>query len=114
MPASSSVRAIDLLKKAANLTPSKKSVVLHDGTEFVFHCAPMTAADRDRARSAAKSDDAQSILLQLLLQKAVDENGQRMFSAGDAADLRNAVRNDDLQSIFNAMMEVEEEIDPKS
>lgn len=113
MPTASS-RPIDVLKKAANLERVKKTVVLNDGTEFELWHTPLTAAERKRARKAARSEDAGEIALQMLIEKALDENGQRMFSAGDAADLNNAVRQEDLQKLMLAVMDVEEEIDPKS
>ena len=105
---------MDVLKRAANLERTKKTVVLNDGTEFELWHTPLTAAERKRARKAARSEDAGEIALQMLIEKALDENGQRMFSAGDVADLNNAVRNDDLQKLMLAVMDVEEEMDPKS
>ena len=38
------LRAIDRLKKAANLEPVKKTVELSDGTEFEVWVAPLTMA----------------------------------------------------------------------
>ena len=111
-------RAIDKLKKAANLKPSKKEVVLNNGDEFEFWSTPLTMAQRERANRDAKSDDINQFALQLLLSKAQDENGSKLFSPGDLADLKNSVRDDDLQKLMLAVIqepEAEEgEIDLKS
>ena len=44
------VKALDRLKKAANLVPAKKTVILSDGSEFEFYCSPLTMAERERAQ----------------------------------------------------------------
>ena len=112
------LRAIDKLKKAANLKPAKKEVVLNNGEEFEFWSTPLTMAQRERANRDAKSDDINQFALQLLLTKAQDENGSRLFGPGDLADLKNAVRDEDLQKLMLAVIqdqdEEEEEIDMKS
>ena len=63
MPASS--RFIDRLRKAARLEPVKKEIVLASGDEVVMYVTPLTAAERDRARKNARSDDANAFALQL-------------------------------------------------
>ena len=50
---------------------------------------PLPLAERSRAQKQAKSDDASDCALQLLVAKATDENGGRLFNAGDLAELRN-------------------------
>ena len=52
--------------------------------------SPLTAAERDRAKKDARSEDANAFALQLLM-KAMDEDGRRLFGPGDAATLRNEV-----------------------
>lgn len=99
------VRALDRLKKAANLVPSKKTVVLSDGSEFEFWHTALTMAERERSIKAANSNDPNAFAVQLLVQKALDENGQRMFAAGDVAELKNEVRDSDLQKIILALIQ---------
>lgn len=108
MPAQS-MRALDRLKKAANLTPSKKTAKLSDGTEFEFYCTPLTMAERERAQKTANSDDATAFALQLLIQKAKDENGEPLFRAGEIAELKNEVRDVDLQNLMLAVLTNTEE-----
>jgi hypothetical protein len=115
MPASIPVRAIDRLRKAANLEPAKKVVSLSDGSEFEMWVTPLTAAERERAQRQAKSDDANAFALQLLIAKAMDENGTKLFSAGEIDVLKNEVKDSDLQSLMLAVLTDDEEpIDPKS
>ena len=112
MPAGS---ALDRLRKAANLKASKKTVTLTNGDLFEFWSTPLTMAERERAQKDAKSDDINQFALQLLVMKAKDENGGRMFGPGDIAPLKQDVRDEDLQALMVAIMqEPEEEIDMKS
>jgi len=104
MSASASGRALDRLKKAANLTPVKRIVILSNGDEFVFWSTPLTMAERERAQKQANSDDATQYALQLLVNKATDENGPRMFKAGELAELKNEVRDEDLQGLMVALI----------
>ena len=106
--------ALERLKKAANLQPVRKVVTLNDGTEFEFWRTPLTMAERERAQKTAK-DDTNAFALQLLLMKALDGDGNRMFSGGQAAELRHDVRDADLQALMLAVIEEDstEEIDPK-
>lgn len=115
MPSSIPTRAIDRLRKAANLEPVKKVVVLSDGSEFEMWVTPLTAAERERAQRQAKSDDASAFALQLLLSKAMDEGGAKLFSPGEIDVLKNEVKDSDLQSLMVAVLTDDEEpIDPKS
>jgi hypothetical protein len=98
------MRALDRLKKAANLVPTKRVAKLSDGTEFEFYCTPMTMAEREKAQKDAGSSDATAFALQLLIQKAQDANGQRLFRAGEIAELKNEVRDEDLQAMMLAVI----------
>jgi len=115
MPASTPTRAIDRLRKAANLEPTKKNVELSDGSTFEMWVSPLTMAERERAQKQAKSDDANAFALQLLITKAMDENGTKLFSAGEIDVLKNEVKDKDLQSLMLAILTDDSEaIDPKS
>ena len=109
------LRPIDRLRKAANLQPVKREVEISDGSVFEMWVTPMTMAERERAQKQAKSDDAGAFALQLLLSKAQDENGKRLFSAGEIDVLKNEVKDKDLQSLMLAVLQDDEEpIDPNS
>ena len=110
------VRAIDRLKKAANLEAVKKTVELSDGTEFEMWVTPLTMAERERAQKRAGSEDPNAFALQLLINKAQDENGNALFLPGEIDVLKNEVRDKDLQSLMLAILtdDEQEAIDPKS
>ena len=108
------LRAIDRLRKAANLEPTKKKVTLSDGTTFEMWVAPLTLAEKERAQRLAKSDDANEFALRLLLTKAQDENGEKLFQLGEIDVLKNEVRDSDLQKLMLSIIQEEEEpLDPK-
>jgi hypothetical protein len=109
------VRAIDRLRKAANLEPAKKTVTLSDGSDFEMWVTPLTMAERERAQKQAKSDDANAFALQLLITKALDDTGAKIFSPGEIDVLKNEVKDKDLQALMLAILtDGEEPIDPKS
>jgi len=115
MPASN-LRAIDRLRKAANLEPVKKEVELSDGTVFELYSTPLTMAQRERAQNNAKSDDPNAFALQLLIAKAQDANGKNLFSPGEIDILKNEVKDKDLQSLMLAILSDDNaaDMDPKS
>ena len=111
----SNLSALDRLRKAANLEPRKKEVTLSDGSIFEMYVSPLTMAERERAQRQARSDDANAFALQLLLAKAQDQNGRKLFNAGEIDVLKNEVKDSDLQSLMLAVINAEEDtIDPKN
>ena len=109
----SNLSALDRLRKAANLEPVKKEVRLSDGSVFEMYVTPLTMAERERAQKQT-NNDANNFALQLLMQKALDENGNRLFRSGEVDVLKNEVKDSDLQKLMLAVInEDEEEIDPK-
>ena len=110
----SNLSALDRLRKAANLEPIKKEVTLSDGSIFEMYVSPLTMAERERAQRQAKSDDSNAFALQLLLAKAQDENGMKLFKQGEIDILKNEVKDSDLQTLMLAVLQEDEEIlDPK-
>ena len=109
-------RFIDKLKSAARLEPVKKEIVLDNGDEVVMYVSPLTAAQRERAKKDARSDDPGAFALQLLVKKAMDSNGRPLFNPGDVAILKNEVRDSDLQKLMLAVLggEDEDDFDMKS
>jgi hypothetical protein len=73
-------------------------------------------AERERAQKQAKSDDASAFALQLLISKAKDESGKKLFSAGEIDVLKNEVKDKDLQSLMLAILDdgEDEPMDPKA
>jgi len=109
------LRAIDRLKKAANLEAVKKEVELSDGSIFEMWVTPLTMSERERAQKGAKSDDANEFALRLLMTKAQDESGQRLFNLGEIDVLKNEVKDADLQKLMLAVItDDEDQLDPKN
>ena len=114
MASTKTMRAIDRLRKAANLEATRKEVTLSDGTVFEMWVTPLTLAEKERAQKMARSDDANEFALRLLLTKAQDENGEKLFQAGEIDVLKNEVRDSDLQKLMLSIIQEEEEpLDPK-
>ena len=109
--------ALDRLKKSVSMAASRRAVELPDGSEFEFFMTPLTLAERARAQKQAKSDDATDFALQLLVAKATDENGMKMFSSGVVAELRNELPASVVEALMLQLLqepEAEEvESDPK-
>ena len=106
------LKAIQRLTAAADLRPIKRTVVLRNGEEFTYWASRLTMAERDRASRESKSDDAGAYALQLLVNKALDENGQRIFTPGDIAALKHEVEDEDLQKLMLALLNTDEEAEP--
>jgi len=116
MPAPTST-ALARLKKAANLTPIKRVVKLSDGSKFEFYATALTMAERERAQKMPGGDDPNGFALNLLVTKAMDDTGQRLFQAGEIAELKNDVMDADLQALMLAIItnpEEEQAVDMKS
>lgn len=111
MPSAGGFSAIERLKAAANLKPIKKRVILNNGDEFEFYHKPLTMAQRERAQKNAKGDDAGAFALQLLVEVAQDESGQRIFNAAHIAELKHEVRDEDLQKLMLAVLSNETDED---
>ena len=113
--AKTKLNPLDRLKKASNLTAEKKVVKLTDGTEFEFWCAPMTMAEREQAQKGTK-DDANAFAIRLFIRKAMQENGSRMFQAGQIDELKHEVSAENMDRLMLAMLpttEEEDDLDPK-
>ena len=63
----------------------------------------MTAAERDAAQKMSEENNI-DFAMQLLVNKATDVAGNRLFNQGDIADLKNAVDFEDLQAIELAIL----------
>lgn len=97
--------ALARLKKGANFTPTKRTAKLEDGSVFEFYAAPLNMAERELAESMPGGNGANGFALNLLVSKALDANGQRLFSAGEIAELKNEVLDADLQAMMLAVIQ---------
>ena len=116
MPAQA-LSALARLKKAANLTPIKRVVTLTNGEAFEFYATALTMAEREQAQKMPNGEDVNGFALNLLVTKAMDDTGQRLFKAGEIAELKREVMDADLQALMLAIItnpEEQQELDMKS
>jgi hypothetical protein len=95
--------AIDILRNAANLKPMRKVVILSNGSEFEFWHTPLTEAERSRLTKDS-AEESGGFAMQVLIQKALNESGERLFAPGHIASLRRETRDTDLREIQNCIL----------
>lgn len=117
-------RAIDMLCKAFSVE-ERSSYTIKKGGEVVIklYWKPLTIADRDsinktmRALNLGRSEDNLDFAIQMLIRKAEDEAGNRVFSDGDRAKIQNRLPMSivlDIMSKMQGLDEVEEADELKS
>lgn len=99
------MRASELLRNKFGVSQLYKYEV-KDGDETVLeiYWHPLTIAERESIQKKAGSDDTSDFALGMLLEKALDEDGKRLFQDGEKAVLKNAVEAAVLQDIQLAML----------
>ena len=99
-------RAIDLLKNSFGVSQLYQYDVKKEGkTIFTVYWHPLTIAERESIQKKSTSEDANEFALQLMIEKALDKDGARLFQDGDKASLRREVEAVILQEIQLAMIE---------
>ena len=99
-------RAIDLLKNSFGVSQLYQHDVKKNGkTIFTVYWHPLTIAERESIQKKADVDDVNDYALALMITKALDKNGDRLFQDGDKASLRREVEANILQEIQLAMIE---------
>lgn len=112
--------ALERLKAAVAMKATRRSITLPNGDEFEFYSKPVTLAQRARAQKTAGNDNPTDFALQLLVMLAQDENGQKLFSPGDIAELRNELPANVVEGLMLQLLqdaepeESDEALDPKS
>jgi hypothetical protein len=114
-PEKPELSAIDILRNAANLKPMRKMVELNNGSVLEFWHTPLTAAERAKVNKEVASDEPGEFIMQLLIAKATNESGEKLFSRGHIASLRREVREEDLQKLQISILNNEKDqyYDPK-
>ena len=99
-------RAVDLLKNKFGVSQLYKHDVKKDDEIILsIYWHPLTIAERESILKKSNNDDANDFALALMIQKALDKDGNRLFQDGDKASLRREVEANILQDIQLAMME---------
>ena len=112
-------RAIDKLKQAFSLnTKSSYSIYKNGEVVLTVYWTPLTIADRDTinatliATNKGQEEGSLDFALQVIINKAEDENGQKLFSEGDKASLRREIPLAVLLDLMTKMQELGEEVSP--
>ena len=99
------MRATELLRNKFGVSQLYKHEV-KDGDEVVLeiYWHPLTIAERESIQKKIGTDDANDFALGMMVEKALDADGKRLFQDGEKAALRNAVEASVLQEIQLAML----------
>ena len=99
-------RAVDLLRNKFGVSQLyKHDVKQNDEIILTVYWHPLTIAERESIQKKSGSEDANNYALQLMIEKALDQDGNRLFSDGDKASLRREIEANILQEIQLAMIE---------
>ena len=111
-------RAIDKLKEAFCVDNVSRYIIKKEGVVILeIYWKPLTIADREAIYKTLvgmnKANDTESLeyALQVIMNKAEDENGNKLFSEGDRASLRREIPLTVLTDLMLKMQGVEEEVD---
>ena len=111
-------RAIDKLKEAFCIDNRSRYIIKKENVVILeIYWKPLTIADREAIYKTLvgmnKANDTESLeyALQVIMNKAEDENGNKLFSEGDRASLRREIPITVLTDLMLKMQGVEEEVD---
>ena len=100
-------KAIELLRNNFGVSQLYQHEVVKNGESILtVYWHPLTIAERESIqKKTGNNDDANDFALALMIQKALDKDGVRLFQDGDKAALRREVEAAVLQEIQLAMLE---------
>ena len=99
-------RAIELLKNSFGVSQLYQHDVIKDGNIILsVYWHPLTIAEREAIQKKSTTEDPNEFALNLMIEKALDKDGNRIFQDGDKASLRREVEANILQEIQLAMIE---------
>jgi len=100
-------RAVDLLKNRFGVSQLyKHDVKQEDEIILTIYWHPLTIAEREAIQKKTGTDDTNDYALQMMIEKALDIDGKRIFSDGDKASLRREIKANVLEEIQIAMITV--------
>ena len=113
------VRAIDKLKKAFSVE-ERSSYSILKGEELIVKVfwSPLTIADRDTINSTliamnkGQEEGSLDFALQVIVTKAEDESGAKLFTAADLPSLRREIPLSVLLDLMQKMQSLGEEESP--
>ena len=99
-------RAIELLKNSFGVSQLYQHYVVKNGAIVLsVYWHPLTIAERESISKKSNANDTNDFALALMIEKALDKDGNRLFQDGDKASLRREVEANILQEIQLAMIE---------
>ena len=100
-------RAVDLLKNRFGVSQLYKHDVKQDNEIILsIYWHPLTIAEREAIQKKTGTDDTNDYALQMMIEKALDKEGNRIFQDGDKASLRREISASILEEIQIAMITV--------
>ena len=100
-------RAVDLLRNKFGVSQLYKHDVKQDDEIILsIYWHPLTIAERESIQKKSGSEDANNYALQLMIEKALDKDGARLFQDGDKASLRREISASILEEIQISMITI--------
>ena len=110
-------RAIDKLRKAFSVDSKSSYQIYKDGQPILkVFWTPLTIADRDAINATlirsnkGQEEGSLDFALQVIINKAEDQNGQKLFAEADKASLRREIPLAVLLDLMTKMQELGEEV----
>ena len=98
-------RAVDLLKNKFGISQLyRHDVKKEDEVIFSVYWHPLTIAERESIIKKSGTEGNNDYALQMMIEKALDKDGVRLFQDGDKASLRREVEASILEEIQLAMV----------
>ena len=99
------MEAIELLRNKFGVSQKYKYEV-KDGEETILeiYWHPLTIAERESIQKKSNSEDINDYALQMMIEKALDKDGVKLFQDGDKASLRREIEASILEEIQLAMI----------
>ena len=99
-------KAIELLRSKFGISQLyQHDVIKNDEVVLTVYWHPLTIAERESIQKKTNINDSNDFALALMIEKALDKDGKKLFQDGDKAALRREVEAAILQDIQLAMLE---------
>ena len=98
-------RAVDLLKNKFGVSQLyKHDVIKNDEVILSVYWNTLTIAEREAIQKKSSSVDMNDYALQMMIEKAKDKDGAKLFQDGDKASLRREIEASILEEIQLAIV----------